>query len=130
MNYKEHLIANMKVAANSFKMMVFHALHGIIPCKYTSHDYWAVNDNSKDIKTSEFIPCKERLPENKGYYWATVKESGSPYSETGTSYYIETVWYSPENGNGWYIANCRKDNPDWTFEVTAWMERAKPYKGD
>jgi len=42
MNYKSHLIANMKVAIRCFVLMVFHALHGIIPCKYTSHDYWGI----------------------------------------------------------------------------------------
>ena len=42
MNYKDHLIANMKVAIRCFVLMMFHVLHGLIPCKYTSHEYWKI----------------------------------------------------------------------------------------
>jgi len=42
MSYKDHLIANMKVAVRCFVLMAFHGVHGIIPCKYTSHEYWGV----------------------------------------------------------------------------------------
>jgi len=42
MTYIEHLVANMKVAIRCFILMLFHAVHGLIPCKYTSHEYWGL----------------------------------------------------------------------------------------
>lgn len=76
----------------------------------------------------EFIPCKERLPEEQGYYWVTGKEEGNQYSENHTTYYVKTVWYSPSTG--WYFPTCKYSNPHWTLKVMAWMPRAKPYKGE
>lgn len=40
MNYYSHLLANLKVCLRCFVMLLFHLIHGIIPCKYTSHEYW------------------------------------------------------------------------------------------
>lgn len=40
MSYVEHLRANMEVARRCAEMMLWHALHGLIRCKYTSHEYW------------------------------------------------------------------------------------------
>ena len=42
MTYTEHLIKNMAVAGRCLVMAVFHALHGIVPCKYTSHEHWRI----------------------------------------------------------------------------------------
>lgn len=41
-NYFLHLFANWKVAFRAFLLMFFHFLHGIIPCKYTEHEYWGL----------------------------------------------------------------------------------------
>jgi hypothetical protein len=40
MGYGEHLIKNWKVALHSLVYCLFHFFHGLIPCKYTSHEYW------------------------------------------------------------------------------------------
>ena len=42
MNYRDHLISNLKVAIRCFVLMLFHMVHGIIPCKFTSHNYWGI----------------------------------------------------------------------------------------
>ena len=38
--YLCHLVANLKVAIKCGILLIFHVVHGIVPCKYTSHDYW------------------------------------------------------------------------------------------
>jgi len=40
MKYLSHLYNNWKVAAKAFLLMIFHFLHGLIPCKFTDHNYW------------------------------------------------------------------------------------------
>lgn len=40
MSYWTHLMANWRVAFHSFIDMIFHFVHGLIPLKYTSHEYW------------------------------------------------------------------------------------------
>ena len=40
MTYKEHLKENFKVGIKCIILALFHILHGIIPCKYTEHEYW------------------------------------------------------------------------------------------
>ena len=64
MNYKNHLIANMKVAIRCFVLMVLHALHGIIPCKYTSHDYWGrgTGHNCNDVMDWVYIGLIKQGP--------------------------------------------------------------------
>jgi hypothetical protein len=44
MKYKEHFIANAKVAAWMLLMSAFHMLHAIIPVKYTAHKYWHIGE--------------------------------------------------------------------------------------
>jgi hypothetical protein len=41
-NYFKHLAANWKVSFLCLVRCIFHFLHGLFPCKYTSHDYWKV----------------------------------------------------------------------------------------
>lgn len=45
MGYFEHLHLNAQVAFRCFVLMGLHLLHGIIPCKYTSHEYWGYGMN-------------------------------------------------------------------------------------
>ncbi len=47
--YLEHLLANWKVAEKAFLLMVFHFLHGIVPCRFTEHEYWGLNLYKEDV---------------------------------------------------------------------------------
>jgi hypothetical protein len=40
--YREHLQANWKVAWKSLVMCLFHFAHGLVPCRWTAHEYWGV----------------------------------------------------------------------------------------
>jgi hypothetical protein len=40
--YTRHLIKNWKVAFKAFLLFLFHFIHGIIPVKYTSHEYFGL----------------------------------------------------------------------------------------
>jgi len=42
MSYWKHLCLNMKVVIRCLIMAVFHFLHGILPIKYTSHEFWKI----------------------------------------------------------------------------------------
>jgi hypothetical protein len=42
MNYFEHLIANWKVSLRCLALFIFHFVHGLIPCKYTEHEFWGL----------------------------------------------------------------------------------------
>jgi len=37
--YLKHLLSNWFVAFKSLLLFIFHFLHGLVPCKYTSHEY-------------------------------------------------------------------------------------------
>lgn len=57
MDYKEHMIANFHVAKKAFieamrqlTFVVLHILHGLVPCKYTSHEYLIRNKQRVDEK--------------------------------------------------------------------------------
>ncbi len=45
MNYFKHLYDNWRVAFKAILSFIFHFIHGIIPIKYTSHEYWKINLN-------------------------------------------------------------------------------------
>jgi hypothetical protein len=40
MNYFKHLLANWMVSIRAVLLALFHFVHGVIPVKYTSHNYW------------------------------------------------------------------------------------------
>jgi len=42
MVYYKHLKANWKVAGRGLILALFHFIHGVIPCKMTSHEYWKI----------------------------------------------------------------------------------------
>ena len=42
MNYIEHFGANMRVSGKCIILAVFHAIHAIIPIKFTEHEYWNI----------------------------------------------------------------------------------------
>ena len=40
MTYAKHMLANFRVAVRCQILSAFHVVHGVIPCKWTSHDFW------------------------------------------------------------------------------------------
>jgi hypothetical protein len=42
MNYLDHLKVNFKVAGRCLLLMILHAAHGLIPVKWTSHEFWGI----------------------------------------------------------------------------------------
>jgi hypothetical protein len=56
--YFQHLVANWIVAGKCFRGMgmqfllfLFHFIHGLIDCKYTSHEWWGIRLDAKGIAT-------------------------------------------------------------------------------
>ena len=47
MSYFEHLKLNWIVAFRSLIMFLFHFIHGVLPVKYTSHEFWKIGKNMK-----------------------------------------------------------------------------------
>jgi len=45
MTYFQHMYLNFKVSIKCFYLMVMHFLHGVFPCKYTSHEYYEKKQN-------------------------------------------------------------------------------------
>lgn len=41
-NYRQHLFANWAVAFKGLLLSFFHFVHGLVPSKYTSHEYWNI----------------------------------------------------------------------------------------
>ena len=39
-DYFKHLKENWIVAGKAILLFMFHFLHGLIPCKFTEHEYW------------------------------------------------------------------------------------------
>lgn len=60
---------------------------------------------------SEWIPCKERLPEESGEYFITI-DYGSIHSTDLSWFYPKDQTWSHKNAN-----------------VIAWMPKPEPYKG-
>jgi hypothetical protein len=48
--YTCHLLANWKVGTRGIVVALFHFIHGIIPVKYTSHNYWGFTMHGKKEK--------------------------------------------------------------------------------
>jgi len=40
--YFQHLKLNMKVASRCAVLAVFHAVHGVVPVKWTEHSWWGI----------------------------------------------------------------------------------------
>lgn len=45
--YFQHMKANMVVAARAFCLTAFHFIHGVIPCRWTEHEYWGIYPKKK-----------------------------------------------------------------------------------
>jgi hypothetical protein len=50
MKYFTHLSKNWIVAYKGLLLGLFHFTHGLIPVKFTSHEYWGLNFNKEDNK--------------------------------------------------------------------------------
>lgn len=73
-----------------------------------------IDEIKKMPKLGEWIPCSERLPEERGNYLATIKV------EAGT--FVIYVWFGEE---GWI------DGYSEPINVIAWMPLPQPYmEGD
>ena len=54
MGYFTHLLLNWTVALKGIILVLFHLLHGLIPAKITSHEYWGF-----DLKSDVELPDTE-----------------------------------------------------------------------
>jgi len=45
MTYWEHLWLNWRVAGKCFLLAGFHLVHGLVPIRPTSHEWWGVGFN-------------------------------------------------------------------------------------
>lgn len=60
-----------------------------------------------------WIPCSERLPKKSGDYLVTVAHHSGEL-------WVEVDQFDNKNGSWWHYMD----------DVTAWMPRPKPYKGE
>lgn len=66
---------------------------------------------------AEWIPCSERLPDNKTYVLTTIQVSGrSPHARSG---FYHDGFFHNDNGDTWRATDR---------EVRAWMPLPKPYR--
>jgi hypothetical protein len=43
MNYVDHFRLNMVVVLKSLHAALWHFVHAVVPCRFTSHEYWRIN---------------------------------------------------------------------------------------
>ena len=61
------------------------------------------------LEKQRWIPCSERLPEENGYYLATI--------EIGLKI-VDVVYFNTTSGCGFFMADM----------ITAWKPRPEPYR--
>lgn len=67
----------------------------------------------------EWIPCSERLPDNKTYVLTTIQVSGrQPHARSG---FYHDGFFHNDNGDTWKATDR---------EVRAWMPLPEPYRED
>jgi hypothetical protein len=51
--YLHHLVINWITAFNALLLFVFHFIHGVLPVKYTSHEFWKISlsNNKSKMRT-------------------------------------------------------------------------------
>ena len=73
---------------------------------------------------TEWISCKDRLPEKSGQYLVTIR-----YSEYGMAYVTPIMWSSYHhqwnNGDGLERNDDERD-AEWNRCITHWMELPDP----
>lgn len=76
----------------------------------------AIEALQAEPKTEEWIPCSERLPNNKTYVLTTIQVSGrQPHVRSG---FYHDGFFHNDNGDTWRAT----DRP-----LKAWMPLPKPY---
>ena len=73
----------------------------------------AVIQSMSSIDIPQWIPCSERLPEEEGEYFVTVKKTAFD-----TEYDATEVAYCSPNHKWFNVSNCK---------VIAWMPLPNPY---
>ena len=72
----------------------------------------------RKLAVHEWIPCSERLPDNKTYVLTTIQVSGrQPHARSG---FYHDGFFHNDNGDTWRATDR---------EVRAWMPLPEAYKG-
>ena len=80
--------------------------------------------NMSTVKTEQWIPCSERLPNKNGVYQITRK-----VFEGESTFYIADCAYF-DGQNTWHNDNRVNFARPWLNDVIAWMPLPEPYKGE
>lgn len=100
-----------------------------------STEWWCVEDmieNARTIEERKWIPCSERLPENKQKCLLTTLLSGMKYVYVGTYatdlYSVNKHDFADRKGaSGWYYRDSEYGYIEYN-NVVAWMPLPEPYK--
>ena len=83
---------------------------------------WALANGTPYGQQEAWIPCKERLPDKRGFYLITFKTGGDGRSVVMKFYRTESnLWTDDGMNRGFYLL------PD---EVTAWMPLPEPKEAE
>ena len=85
-------------------------VHRIFAQDMSAEDMQAIIDLPP---AQHWIPCSERLPKKSGDYLVTVAHHSGEL-------WVEVDQFDNKNGSWWHYMD----------DVTAWMPRPKPYKGE
>lgn len=79
--------------------------------------------NAPTIEAPTWIPCSERLPEERGIYLCTVE---APYRNPREMYYAPQEWADKSDNATW-----RSTDGNYVFDwfVEAWQPLPEPWKG-
>jgi len=93
------------------RQMVIDAFYYYPNINWTTLD--VIEKIDKVLPAQQWIPCSDRPPEESGDYLVTVAHNSGEL-------WVEVDQFDNENGSWWHYMD----------DVTAWMPRPKPYKGE